>query len=126
MITCQMRDEDLMEIKIEGALTKEEYDRALPQINRNLARHEKLKFLIILENFKGADLSVVWEDLKYDIKNRKRFGNVAVLGETDSERRLAKLSSFLLPSEVKFFKKGELLEAMRWLKSDGAFAQPDL
>lgn len=123
MVTCRMRDDNLMEIKVEGLLTERDYKNVLPELDKRLRRSEGLKFLVILENFKGWEPAALWDDIKFDIKNRKRFGNIAVLGEKDSHRWMTKMSNYLFASEVKFFRKDELMEAMSWLKPEGPFRE---
>lgn len=59
----------------------------------------------------------MWKELKYDIKHRKDFGPMVVLGETALQKWMTKFSSVFFPAEIKYFDKRKEHEARQWIES---------
>jgi hypothetical protein len=102
-------------ITASGKLTRADYDRSLPALEALLDDLGKLRFYIVLENVTGFELGALWEDLKFDLKYRDRFGRMAIVGDRKWEEWAARLSRPFFSEEVRFFYADRAAEARAWI-----------
>ena len=100
-----------------GTLTKEDYLRLLPGLEKMLEKHGTLRFFIKLEDFSGFKLGALWEDIKFDYKHKNQYGKTAILGDKKWEEWGTKISKIFFDSEMKFFYKDQSNEAWNWVNS---------
>jgi uncharacterized protein YjbI with pentapeptide repeats len=50
-------------------ITKEDYERLLPELEKLLDNHSRLRFFIKLENLSGFDTEALWKEIKFDYKH---------------------------------------------------------
>ena len=65
----QLKEEDngrLIVFHVSGVLTKEDYDRILPQAKTLLRQHGTLRVLFEMTDFHGWEPAALWEELKFD------------------------------------------------------------
>lgn len=123
MIKWNIHD-DVIELTASAKLTDRDYEQLLPVIDHLLELHSKPKFKIILDDFKGWELSALWSDLKYDLKHGREFGPMAVIGEDISQKWLAQFSDIFFPSDIRYFDHDAEREAEEWLEEEGKGAHP--
>ena len=56
-------------IRLGGKLTKADYERFVPEVERLIRRHGKIRMLIQMHDFHGWTLSALWEDIKFDAQH---------------------------------------------------------
>lgn len=110
-------DHKFVTIRASGTLTAEDYERAIPELENaiNLA-DGNLNALIGLENLKGWSLEALWKDLKFDVKHYNDFRRIAVVGESDTEETLTKLSGFVTGADLRYFDRKDWSEAEAWVR----------
>mgnify|MGYP001549881505 CR=1 FL=1 len=121
-VSWKQESERLVVCRISGVLSYEEWDllntgddpddpRAIPE-----QEDQKLRVLIVLDNFEGWDKSESWEDLDWVEANDRRLQRMAFVGE---ERWRDSVEVFALkglrPVEIEYFGPGQESEARRWL-----------
>ena len=55
------------EIIVDGKATKEDSEQVTGQLHKFNETHGIIKFLEVIQNFKGFDLSVIWDGIKFDM-----------------------------------------------------------
>lgn len=92
----------------------------VPAIEQKNAEHEKVHYLIFLENETGDwDLGAWGKDPKAALKYVKKGSRVAVISAQQKVRTFASGLSLFIPGKAKGFEPGELEEAKAWmLKKD--------
>jgi len=103
-------------LEVEGKLTEDDYKQFLPALEEVLKRLEKVKFLILLHNFKGWDARALLEDVKFDTKYRDHCGRIAIVGEHVWEEWATRFGNLFFPDEMKYFPASEEEAARDWLK----------
>ena len=75
-------DRDVLGLRATGKLSVADYrDLLAPTVRTLLDRFDSLKVLFLLdEPFNGWTLRAAWVNTVFDIKHRKDFGKVAVVG----------------------------------------------
>ncbi len=106
----------VIEMRMSGKLTRADYDELLPQLEKLLGSWPKVNFLLVLHDFHGWEAGAAWAELKFDIRNWKRFGRIAVVGESAQERWGTWLSGLLAPEPVRFFVPADEAVAHAWVR----------
>ncbi len=109
-------DENVIELRVEGTITREDYDNLMPELDPLLVSgNGAMGFLVRLEDFDGWTPGALVREAAFDLKNRSRIGPVAVVGEGRFTQWGTQLSNAFFPAEVKFYLAHEITEARRWL-----------
>lgn len=109
---------DHIEIDVSDTLTKADYDRLVPRLERLAAERGPLRMLIRLSDFSGWTPPGLWADLKFDLTHQDDMARIAILGESKLERWMTSLSDLFLRAQVKYFAKEKEEQARAWLAGD--------
>lgn len=104
-----------------GAVSEEELATLLvPVIEQKMAAHEKVHYLIVMENETGDwNLGGFGKDPKAALKYIRKGSRVAVISAQQKVRTFASGLSLFIPGKAKGFEPEELEEAKAWmLKKD--------
>jgi hypothetical protein len=118
MTTAHVEEElhgNILEVKLHGKLTREDYLKWVPHSERLIRMKGKLRMLVELEDFHGWDAGAVWEEFKWDIKHFRDVERVAVVGETKWERWMTSFCKPFTTAEVRYFEPYELESARTWI-----------
>ncbi len=108
---------DVAVLRVSGVLAKSDYAKVMPQLEEQLAVHDKVRVMVVLDDFSGWTPSGLLEELKLDVSHRKDFEKVAVVGDKSLEELGTKITRPFFSGEVHYFDKQERDEAEEWLKS---------
>ncbi|MEL7228238.1 MAG: STAS/SEC14 domain-containing protein, partial [Cyanobacteria bacterium J06576_12] len=113
-----IRNEDahVIEVIVEGKITAADIEHVVEEIEVDLTKHEKLRILEDIREFKGIDPMALWLDLK-QINKLSRISHVAIVADLKWVRTLAEAMSGLYPFEVKVYERAEIAAARVWLNS---------
>lgn len=118
MITEFLKEKNILGFELSGKLTDEDYQIFVPEIERNLKRHDKLRLLVVFKEFKGWDLHALWDDVKFDIQHFNDFEKIAMVGEKNWQKWMSIICKPFTMARVKYFEKREFTEAMEWIEKD--------
>ncbi|GAB4229298.1 MAG: hypothetical protein Tsb0021_07060 [Chlamydiales bacterium] len=118
MIKIEQIDEnEIVKVKASGTLTKEDYDQVVPELEKIMKEHKKVKFFVKLDHLEGMKWDAIKEELKFDRKYKEFFGKTAVVGEKKWQKWGTNISNLFFGSEIKFFYEDQTEEALDWLKA---------
>jgi hypothetical protein len=102
-------------MKAVGKLTHEDYEVITPMIDSALSSVDfpKVKMLIDGTEMDGWEARAAWDDFKLGLKHGKEFEQVAIYGNKTWQENVAKIGSWFIAGDVKFFEHCE--EALQWL-----------
>lgn len=63
----------VLEVDFHGKLSREDYEKVMPDADRLIRQHGKIRVLATMREFEGWDASAWWEDLKWETK---RFADI--------------------------------------------------
>lgn len=115
MLTMETETDGTVVLKVSDKLTKEDYDRCVPELERLAQASGPLRILIRLHDFHGWDLGALWEELKFDTTHQGDLGRVAVVGEKTWHEWGTRLSKPFFKAEVRYFDHHETPAARTWL-----------
>ena len=109
---------NVMEVHLNGKLTKEDYDRFVPDTEELIRQHEKIRLLVILDDFHGwGEAAALWEDIKWDARHFNNVERIAIVGEERWQKWMAGFCKPFTTAMVKYFDSGELALARGWIES---------
>ncbi len=103
-------------LKAVGKLTHEDYQLITPLIDSALAvvKEPKVDVLIDGTELEGWELRAAWDDFKLGLKHNNEFNKIAIYGNKNWQEIVAKLSSWFISGEIKYFEN--ITDATNWLK----------
>ncbi len=113
-----LSDGKVVGFRLQGRLEKADYDRIIPLLESKIERFGKIRVLLEIKELRGITPAALWEDLKFDVRHAKDVERLAVVGDTDWQEWMAKISQPLIAGEARFFEFADLRDAWTWLKAE--------
>ena len=101
-------------IRVSGRLQKQDYEQAIPELEEVL-NEGQTRALLELNDFKGFTPAALVEELKFDIRHRKDFDRIAVIGNTSLEELGVRLIRPFFSGQVRIFERDQKGAAQAWL-----------
>lgn len=104
-------------LKIVGKITEEDYNSlVIPEVERIIAEHGRVRILFDTEDFCGAELKAMWLDTKLGIKHMSNFERVAWVGKQRWEEWLgAAFKSVMSEEHFRYFDETQVESAWEWI-----------
>ena len=109
-----------LEVKISGKLSKEDYQRFVPQVEKLIKDHGKIRILVEMHDFHGWEMGALWEDIKFDIKHFGDIERLALVGDSKWEKGMAAFCKPFTKAKIKYFDDSKADLARNWIGSDSA------
>ena len=108
--------EFFLSLKAMGKLTHADYERITPMIDSALesVSDPKVKVFIDGSELDGWELRAAWDDLKLGLKHGSEFDKIAIFGNKQWQEYAAKIGSWFISGDVKFFTDDNA--ALAWLQ----------
>ena len=111
---------NLLEVTVSGKLMREDYAKFVPEVERLLKEHGKLRMLCYLKDFHGWTLSALWEDLKFDYRHISDIERIAFVGDSRWEAGMAAFCKPFTKATVRYFDVAETSKATEWIREGAA------
>ncbi|MTI64481.1 STAS/SEC14 domain-containing protein [Methylophaga sp.] len=104
-----------LSLKVSGKLTHEDYQSMMPMLDAALAeiRAPKVNAFIDAVELEGWEARAVWDDFRLALKHGNEFEKVAIYGYKKWQAVIARLSSWFISGEIRFFDDPK--SALQWL-----------
>lgn len=104
-------------LKAVGTLQHSDYEVIVPMIDSALAgvKDAKVKVFFDGTELDGWELRAAWDDLKLGLKHGHEFKKVAILGNKRWLEMSAKIGSWFVSGDIKYFENENETEAFDWL-----------
>ncbi|OLT01281.1 hypothetical protein BJF90_32890 [Pseudonocardia sp. CNS-004] len=111
-------DGDVIGFRARGVLTEDDYQSVLdPHLQKALEAGGRIRVLVLMEEtFQGWNVRAAWRNTCLDLRHRRDFDKVAIVGAPTWEQWCAKLANLLIAGEIKIFTRDELSAAWTWLR----------
>ena len=109
-------DNFFLSIKAMGKVTHEDYKTITPMIDSALesVKTPKIRALFDATELEGWELRAAWDDFKLGLKHGSEFEKIAMYGNKNWQELAAKIGSWFISGEVKYFESYD--EALAWLQ----------
>ena len=111
-------DGKVLVIRLGGKLTKQDYERFVPEVERLIRRHGKVRMLIQMHDFHGWSLSALWDDIKFDLKHFAHIERLALVGESKWEAGMAAFCKPFTAATIRYFDEAKSGASLNWI-NDG-------
>jgi hypothetical protein len=111
---------NVLGVRATGKLSRADYrDSLMPRTQSLLDRFPRLRVLFLMdEAFQGWSLGAAWTNTTFDVKHRRDFEKVAMVGAPKWEERCVRTAAtFLMNGELRTFRHDQLAEAWQWLRA---------
>jgi SpoIIAA-like len=105
----------LLLVRLSGKLTTEDYQRWVPEVERLIVQHAKLRVLVHMHDFHGWSMGALWEDIKFDLKHFRDIERLAVVGDRKWEAGMAAFCKPFTTAKIRYFDEAEFDEAVSWI-----------
>ncbi len=105
-----------MVLDVTGRLSREDYEKLVPRLEKAMEEHGHRRCLIALHDFEGWTMGGLWQELRFDLRHRKDFDRVAVVGESKLAEYATRLTAPFFGGQVRFFPQERAAEATQWLQ----------
>ena len=116
----QLNEEDggkLLNVHVSGKLTSADYEHFVPELERLVGQHGKLRVLFDMTDFHGWDAGALWADTKFAIKHFADIEQIAMVGETQWQHGMAAFCKPFTRAKVRYFDHAGAAAARSWLDS---------
>ena len=104
----------ILDIHVSGKLVKADYEHFVPEFERILGRHGKLRVLD-MNGFHGWEAGAMWEDFKFDIKHFADIERLAMVGDKKWQHAAATFFKPFTDATIRYFDEANSTEARKWL-----------
>ena len=107
----------LLSLKAVGTLSHADYLLITPMIDTALKgfSETRIKLLFDASELVGWELRAAWDDFKLSLAHGSEFEKVAIYGQQNWLHLAAKLGSWFINGQIKYFEQEE--QAVAWLNS---------
>jgi SpoIIAA-like len=105
----------LLAIHVSGKLTSADYEHFVPEFDRLVAEHGKLRVLFDMTGFHGWEAAALWEDTKFAIHHFNAIERIAMVGETKWQHGMATFCKPFTRAKIRYFDHASVTEARAWL-----------
>ena len=109
------RDRKLAELRVDGRVTRADFDRIAPEFEAFVEECGKIRLLEVIESLSGFDPSMVWEGLKLDLKVIPHISHCAVVSDIGWLSPLSKAAGALISTRLRTFSLSDEETARAWL-----------
>ena len=108
----------LLVVHVTGKLLKSDYEAFVPEVDRLVRRHGRIRLMFEMQDFHGWDASAAWQDFKFGLAHFSDIERLAIVGETGWQRGMAAFCKPFTRATVKYFDRIDADNARNWL-ADG-------
>ena len=103
----------LLAIHVSGKLVKADYEQFVPEFERLVRQHGKLRVLFDVTGFHGW--GGLWDEIKFDIIHFADIERLAMVGDKKWQHGMATFSKPFTKAATRYFDNGDAAEARKWL-----------
>lgn len=120
----EKQDGKVLEVRVSGKLTAQDYETFTPQVERLIDRHGKIRMLFDMHDFHGWDASALWEDIKFGLGHFRDIERLALVGENKWQAGMAAFCKPFTAAEIRYFERSDAAKADAWIQADLSMQSP--
>ncbi len=114
----ELNEEDggkVLAVHVSGKLVKADYEHFVPEFERLVGQHGKLRVLFDMSNFHGWDAGALWADTRFAVKHFADIERIAMVGEKKWQHGMATFCKPFTKAKVQYFERVDAEKARTWL-----------
>jgi hypothetical protein len=116
----ELREEDggkILVVILSGKLARDDYRHFVPEVERLIGQHGKLRLLVRMHDFHGWTVGGLWEDIKFDWKHFSDIERLALVGDRKWEANMATFCKPFTSAKIRYFDVSQEREAEEWIRA---------
>jgi len=111
-------DEDtgVIDLIVDGAITRADYEALIPVLNAQIARHGKLRVVETVRKLGPIDWSLWWQDVKWVADHRDKVARAAVVTDHGWIGPITRAAAALFSGEMRVFPESQGGAARAWVR----------
>lgn len=105
-------------VHVSGKLVQPDYERLVPEFERLVRSHGKMRMLFDMADFHGWETAALWEDFKFGVKRFADIERLAMVGEKKWQHAMATLCKPFTQATVQYFDMADAAQARKWLSEE--------
>lgn len=117
-MSIQLSEENggkILVVHVSDKLIAADYERFVPEFDRLVQKHGRLRVLFDLTRFLGWDAGALWEDTKFAVNHFADIERLAMVGDKQWERAMATFCKPFTMAKIRYFDHVDAAEASKWL-----------
>jgi hypothetical protein len=114
----QLKEENngkMLAVTVSGKLAKSDYENFVPEFERLLRQHGKLRVLFDMIDFHGWEAGALWEDTKFAINHFADIERLAMVGDKKWQHGMASFCKPFTKATIRYFNQVDVALARKWL-----------
>ncbi len=107
----------VLNVQVTGKLVKNDYKHFVPEVERLIQQHGKIRVLLNMTDFHGWDAGGLWEDIKFDLKHHSDIDRVAMVGDKPWQKGMSLVCRPFTSAKIRYFDRSDLDEAHQWAEA---------
>ena len=105
----------MLTVHVSGKLVKADYERFVPEFERLVRQHGKLRVLFDMTGFHGWTAGALWADTKFAVHHFSDIERLAVVGEKKWQEGMATFCKPFTKATIRYFDHADAAHARKWL-----------
>ena len=105
----------ILVVHVSGKLAKADYEHFVPEFERLVRQHGKLRVLFDMTDFHGWTAGALWEDTNLRCIISATLTGLAVVGEKKWQEGMATFCKPFTKATIRYFDHADAAEARKWL-----------
>ena len=105
----------VLAVNVSGKLAAADYEHFVPEFERLLRLHGKLRVLFDMTGFHGWTAGALWEDTKFALQHFSEMERLGVVGEKKWHEGMATFCKPFTRATVKYFDHADAAAARAWM-----------
>jgi hypothetical protein len=99
------RPSGIVEVRVTGKLSEEEYSHFVPELEQLIKQHGKVSVLFQMHDFHGRDAGALWEDPTFDARHfaDTDIEQLAMVGEKTRQKGMGTFCRPLTTAKIRYF-----------------------
>lgn len=106
----------VLEVQVSDKLERADYEDFSPVVEKLVSQHGKINVLFVMRDFHGWTAGALWKDLKFDLQHFNDIERLAMVGDREWEKGMAKFCKPFTTAEIQWFDLMDLRHAREWVK----------
>lgn len=108
-------DGNLLVLTMAGTVSQDDYEQLVPRLESEMDVHDEIRLVCDVTEMESVTPPAIWEDVKFDLRHRKDFGRVAVVGSRRWHDWVTQMFKPIAEGVVRTFDATERHRAMEWV-----------
>jgi len=115
-IQVSAQQDGTIEVRASGTLSRDDYARLVPEVERAITQHGKARILFDMHEFHGWTAGALWEEVKFDLHHFRDIDRLALVGERRWEAGMAAFCKPFTTAKIQYFDRSQADQARQWLR----------